>query len=299
VGDSDEEQSQQLEALSARMYQAARGTRADPIQLLPEYISLPDLITQASAAAQPAKTEGLRVPLGIDDLTLRPVWGELHQDSQHFLIAGGAGTGKTALLRTWILGLAQRYAPTDVQMYIVDFRRALRSLSRLPHVKAFADNELRLTEMLDALKKELLERQQRLSSGTTTAKTGPVPIILLIDDYELISALPKNPGGELKDVIRQARDIGLHIILAGGISDLGKGFDPLAQQAKAGRSGIVLGGDPQDSAILGVRIADLPPGRGYFVQRNSRNLMQAAFLEPEAVPVWMSQIRGGGASVNR
>jgi S-DNA-T family DNA segregation ATPase FtsK/SpoIIIE len=297
VGDSDEEQGKQLEVLSARMAQAARGVRADPIQLLPEYISLPDLITQASANPQPAKVEGLRVPLGIDDLTLRPVWGELHPDSQHFLIAGGAGTGKTALLRTWILGLAQRYTPADVQIYVVDFRRALRALSRLPHVKGFGDNELRLNEMLEGLKKELLERQQRLSSGSSSKTPPLVPIVLVIDDYELTSALPKNPGSELKDVARQARDIGLHAIIAGGINDLGRGFDGLVQQARAGRSGIVLGGDPQDNAILGVRILDLPPGRGYFVQRNSRNLMQAAFLEPEAVPVWMAQIRGSGVSI--
>ncbi|HEY7128003.1 MAG TPA: type VII secretion protein EssC [Ktedonobacterales bacterium] len=296
VGDSDEEQGRQIEALATRMAQAARGVRADPIQLLPEYISLPDLITQAANSQQPAKAEGLRVPLGIDDLTLRPVWGELHPDAQHFLIAGAAGTGKTALLRTWILGLAQRYAPTDVQLYVVDFRRTLRSLSRLPHVKGFADNEPRLNDLMEGLKKELLERQQRMSSGVTS-KTPLVPIVLILDDYELITALPKNPGNELKDVVRQARDIGLHAIIAGSIADLGRGFDPLAQQAKAGRSGIVLGGDPQDAAILGVRIVDLPPGRGFFVQRNSRNLMQAAFLEPEAVAVWMAQIRGSGVSI--
>jgi S-DNA-T family DNA segregation ATPase FtsK/SpoIIIE len=296
VGDSDEEQGRQLEALCALMAQAARGVRADPIQLLPDYISLPDLISQAATSQQPTRAEGLRVPLGIDDLTLRPVWGELHPDSQHFLIAGGAGTGKTGLLRTWMLGLAQRYATSDVQLYIVDFRRTLRALSRLPHVKGFADNELRLNEMMDGLKKELLERQQRLSSGVAS-KTPPPPIVLIMDDYELIASLPRNPGNDLKDVARQARDIGLHIIMAGSINDLGRSFDALAQQAKAGRSGIVLGGDPQDAAILGVRIADLPPGRGYFVQRNSRNLMQAAFLEPEAVPVWMAQIRGSGVSI--
>ena len=60
---------------------------------------------------------------------------------------------------------------------------------------------------------------------------------------------------------------------------------------------MVMSGDPQESPMLGVKLGDLPPGRGYLVQRNSRNLMQVAFLEPEAIPVWMAQIRGVNVSV--
>ncbi|HEY7356693.1 MAG TPA: type VII secretion protein EssC [Ktedonobacterales bacterium] len=296
VGDGDEEQSQQLEALSARAAAAWKNAPAEPIQLLPEYVSLPDLMTQASMNGQTPKTEGLRVPLGLDDLTLRPVWGDLNLDTPHFLIAGSAGSGKTALLRTWLLGLAQRYTPAEAQVILVDLRRTLRGLRSLPHMKGYAENELKLNEIMDMLKKELAERAQRLSSAAAS-KAPPTPIVLMIDDFELVAALPKNPGTELKDSIRQARDLGLHIVIAGNNTDLGKSFDPLAQQAKAVRAGVVLSGDPQENPILGVKLADLPPGRGFFVQRNSRNLMQAGFLEPEAVPVWMAQIRGGGVSI--
>ena len=296
VGDGDEEQSQQLEALAARSAQAWKGSQAERIQLLPEYLSLPDLANQAALNGQPAKTEGLRAPLGVDDLALRPVWGELTPDSQHFLVVGSAGSGKTSVLRTWMLGMAQRYSPAEVQLYALDLRRTLRALRSLAHLKGYADNEVRVTEVLDALKKELSERLQRLSSGAAT-KTAQVPIVLLMDDYELLAALPKNPAVELKDVVRQARDIGLHIILAGNTADINKAFDPLAQQTKAVRSGIVLSGDPQENQILGVKQTDLPPGRGYFVQRNSRNLMQVAFLEPEAVSIWIAQIRGAGVSI--
>jgi len=296
TGDGDEEQSQQLEAFSARAAQAWKGAQAEPIQLLPEYVSLTDLLTQAPMNGHPPKTEGLRVPLGIDDLTLRPVWGELSQDSPHFLIPGSAGSGKTSLLRAWLLGLGQRYSASEAQIVLVDLRRTLRGLRSLPHMRGYAENEVRLTEIMDGLKKELTERLQRISSGAAS-KIPMTPIVLVIDDFELVAALPKNPGAELKDIARQARDIGLHVIIAGNANELGRSFDPLAQQAKAVRSGIVLSGDPQDTPFLGVRQTDLPPGRGYLVQRNSRNLMQAAFLEPEAIPVWMAQIRGASVSI--
>ncbi len=296
AGDSDEEQGQQLEALSALAAQAWKGPQAEPIQLLPEFISLPDLVAQASLNGQSAKTEGLRVPLGLDDLSLRPVWGELNQDSQHFVIAGSAGSGKTTLLRTWLLGLAQYYQPTDVQIYLLDLRRTLRALRSMPQVRGYADNEMRYGEVMEALKKELSDRIQKLSSGAYS-KAPPQPLVLVMDDYELLAALPKNPGTELKDVARQARDIGLHFLVAGTTSDLVKSYDPIASQLKAGRYGVVLSGDPTENPFLGLRLTDLPPGRGFFVQRNSRNLMQIAYLQPEAVPVWMAQIRGSGVSI--
>src|SRR5579871_3537333 len=297
VGDGDEEQAQQLEALSARAAQAWKGPTAESIGLLPEYVSLPDLLTQASMNGQAARTEGLRAPLGLDDLNLRPIWGELTPDTQHFLIAGSAGSGKTSIIRTWLLGLAQRYSPAEVQVVLLDLRRTLRGLRSLPHMKGYAENEIKLTEILDGLKKELTERIQRLNAGGSAAKTPMTPIVLAIDDFELVAALPKNPSTELRDIVRQARDLNLHIIMAGTTADVVKAFDPLAAQVKAVRAGIVLSGDPQETGILGVRLADLPPGRGTFVQRNSRNLMQTGFLEPEAVPVWMAQIRGGGVSI--
>jgi hypothetical protein len=63
--------------------------------------------------------------------------------------------------------------------------------------------------------------------------------------------------------------------------------DPLLQQCRLGRSGIVLGGDPLDPQLLGVRITDLPAGRGYLVRRNQRNLTQIAYLEPEKKAQWV------------
>ena len=296
AGDSDEEQGQLLEAFSARAAQAWRGPVGEPIQLLPEYISLPDVLTQVSANGKPNKVEGLRVPLGLDDLALRPVWGELAPDTQHFMVAGAAGSGKTALLRTWLLGLAQNYTPAEVQIYMLDLRRTARALRSLPHVRGYADNELRLAEVMEALKKELLDRVQKLSSGAYS-KGLPTPLVLAMDDYELLAALPKNPAADLKDIARQSRDIGLHLLVSGTTTDLGKSFDPIVTQLKAGRYGMVMSGDPQEAPILGVKLGDLPPGRGYLVQRNSRNLMQVAFLEPEAIPVWMAQIRGVNVSI--
>ena len=42
--------------------------------------------------------------------------------------------------------------------------------------------------------------------------TGP-ELYILVDDYDLVAAAGSNPLGRLLDLLPQARDIGLHLIL--------------------------------------------------------------------------------------
>ena len=108
------------------------------------------------------------------------------------------------------------------------------------------------------------------------------PILLVIDDYDQLNALSKNPINDLKEFMLQARDLRLHILVAGGSGDLGR-TDSLLTQVRSGRLGVVLGADPNDSPILGVRMSDMPAGRGYLVRRNQRNLVQFAHLTQEGM----------------
>jgi hypothetical protein len=114
------------------------------------------------------------------------------------------------------------------------------------------------------------------------------PFLLIIDDYEQINALTKNPFLDLKEFMLQARDLRLHTLVTGAPADLSR-TDAFLQQIRACRMGIILGSDPADPQILGVRMSDLPPGRGYLVRRNQRNLIQVAHLAPENVGTWVTR----------
>jgi hypothetical protein len=104
------------------------------------------------------------------------------------------------------------------------------------------------------------------------------PIVLVIDDYDMLNILVQNPLNDLKEFLLRARDLRFHVIVAGSPNDLAR-IDPLLQQVRSCRIGMILGGDPNDLPLLGVRISDFPPGRGYLVHRNRRCLVQVAHVE--------------------
>jgi S-DNA-T family DNA segregation ATPase FtsK/SpoIIIE len=228
--------------------------------------------------------------IGIEDLSLQPIALELSADIPHALVVGGPGSGRTGVLQACVMVLASTPAYTDVKIILVDFRRTSRPLRRLPTIWQYADSEERLLAAFEKLKEELHARMTRLRTELEQQSDDddePVgrqfsPLLLVIDDYEQLTALSKNPLNDLKEFLMQARDLHLHILVTGSSSDLGR-TDPMLTQVRAGRLGIVLGADPNDAPVLGVRMSDMPPGRGYLVRRNQRNLVQFAHLTQEAM----------------
>ena len=90
---------------------------------------------------------------------------------------------------------------------------------------------------------------------------------MLVDDYDLVAGAPRpTRSPSLLDLLPQARDVGLHLVVArrtGGASRAV--FEPvLAAPARARpRPGIVMSGSRDEGVLLGtVRPGPQPPGRG-------------------------------------
>jgi S-DNA-T family DNA segregation ATPase FtsK/SpoIIIE len=307
-GEDDDERGQNLEKLVQTLRTAdktPKALRAQPIRLLPEYVPadyfLMDIISSNYTVPkqEPSQTQNtsssLSIRIGLEDFSLRPIALELNSETPHALVSGGPGSGRTSVLQTSLLMLAspQEHA---AKVVLVDFRRSSRVLRRLPYIWKYVDTEDRLTSAINELKTELQERKalyrQMLESLPDDCDDMPElsiePFLLIIDDYEQISALTKNPLLDLKEFILQARDLRLHILVAGAPGDLNR-TDAFLQQVRTCRMGIILGSDPADPQILGVRMSDLPPGRGYLIRRNERNLIQVAHLAQENVGTWVTR----------
>jgi DNA segregation ATPase FtsK/SpoIIIE, S-DNA-T family len=112
--------------------------------------------------------------------------------------------------------------------------------------------------------------------------TGP-ECFVLVDDYDLVVTGPGNPIDPLLPYLAQARDVGLHLIVArrsGGASRAL--FEPVLQRLRELSSpGLLLSGDREEGALLGnVRPGPLPPGRGWLVtRRDGARLIQVAHVE--------------------
>ena len=112
-------------------------------------------------------------------------------------------------------------------------------------------------------------------------------LFLVVDDYDLVTGLT-NPLQPLVDLIPQARDIGLHVVLARSAGGAGRAvFEPVLQRLREmGSPALIMSGNRDEGALFGVKPQSLPPGRGYLSSRRAEPvLMQVALAGAEPGPV--------------
>ncbi|KUO11013.1 hypothetical protein AQJ58_15805 [Streptomyces sp. DSM 15324] len=93
------------------------GPSAPPVRTLPHRLSLSEL-PEAELA------DGLRIPLGLDETTLLPVWHDFSR-TPHLIAVGDTESGKTNLLRLVASAVTARYTPSEARVLAVDYRRTL------------------------------------------------------------------------------------------------------------------------------------------------------------------------------
>jgi len=175
---------------------------------------------------------GLDVPLGRAGAT-KLQWMRLGPGtSQHVMVAGKTGSGKSSFLHTLITNLALHYAPDQVEFYLIDFKKGVEFktyvTNSLPHARVIAiesDREFGLSvlEHLDSLLEERggLFRQhhvQDIAGFRDACPDQPLPrVLLIIDEFQefFVEDDRVHQGASLllDRLIRQGRAFGIHVLL--------------------------------------------------------------------------------------
>ncbi|MGI8880631.1 MAG: type VII secretion protein EccCb [Jatrophihabitans sp.] len=245
------------------------GPTAQPVRMLPSTVRPAEL-------PLPGTDPLPGVPIGLGEPDLEPVYLDLTGHEQHVVAFGEGESGKTSLLKVILDGLGRRTTPDQARIQIVDYRRGLLDFADARGVSGYAASAPAAEEMVRELCATLADRLP--GSDVTAADlrsrswwSGP-EMFLVVDDYDLVDANSGNPLAALADFLPQARDIGLHLVLArrsGGASRAM--FSTLISHLHDfGATAILLSGDPGEGALFGdVRMSRQPPGRATLVRRRS------------------------------
>jgi S-DNA-T family DNA segregation ATPase FtsK/SpoIIIE len=255
------------------------GPAAPRVRLLPQALPYADLDLD--------RTSGLRLPIGVNEADLSVVEVDFGSDP-HFLIFGDAECGKSSFLRALATSVTRRFDPEEARIILVDYRRSLMDLPESEHRIGYG---IQAQKTLDLMQSVAGYMQRRLPGPDVTAQqlrerswwTGP-ELFVLVDDYDLVSAAPTNPLQPLVDYLSQARDVGLHLILARRAGGAGRAvYEPVIQRLiELSSPGLVMSGPVDEGALLGsVKPSPLPPGRGRLVtRREGVRLIQLAHQPP-------------------
>jgi S-DNA-T family DNA segregation ATPase FtsK/SpoIIIE len=175
--------------------------------------------------------KGLDVPLGRAGATRLQHMRLGKGTSQHVLIAGKTGSGKSTFMHILITNLALHYSPDEVEFYLIDFKKGVEfktyAANRLPHARVIAiesDREFGLSvlERLDEILKErgdlFRERGVQDIAGFRDANPERMPrIMLLIDEFQEFftedDRLSQQSSLLLDRLVRQGRAFGIHVML--------------------------------------------------------------------------------------
>ncbi|HEX6527650.1 MAG TPA: type VII secretion protein EccCa [Streptosporangiaceae bacterium] len=275
---------------------AWNGPRAPEVRMLPEALSAAEL-------PSPEET-GALIPFGIDEDELAAVCLDFDADA-HFLVFGDTESGKSNLLRLIVSSISARCSPEQAKFIFLDYRRSLLDCSEGARVIGYATSSVAARSLMEDTREALSRRlpPPDLSPDQLRDRTwwSGSDLYLIVDDYDLVAG-GANPLLGLLDLFPQARDIGLHVVLARSAGGAGRAmFEPVIQRLREmGSPGLILSGSRDEGKLLGgVTPSSQPCGRGYYVQRRmGPRLVQTALLEDSEVRVALAKPDGSAENAS-
>ena len=256
---------------------AAELPSASTDSLLPPARTLPAVLPAADVADTMPDVD--TVTLGLFEHDHSPAVLDLFGRDQHLLALGDRGTGKTNLLRLIVDRLLSQHSKEDLVFAVFDPRRGLGDVVPEPYLGGRATNPAMAQQLATAVCEELGRRELAAS------KPSLPRIVLLIDDYDILSTSGTQPLGAFLPYLAYGSDIGLHVLMTRRVIGASRGlYEPFTLGVReSGCLGLLMSGDATEGQLFaGVRPSTLPIGRAQLIRPGEAvQTMQTALLERE------------------
>ncbi|MEV0705224.1 type VII secretion protein EccCa [Saccharopolyspora sp. NPDC050389] len=253
-----------------------RGPAAPAVRMLPSVLPAEEL---------PDTEPGPRVPLGSGELDLQPVWHDF-RTNPHLTVVGDTGSGKTAALRLIAQAVTRVNSPDDVRIVVIDPRRTLVESVPEEYREGIAVAKHAAEELAQNLAARLRERIP--GADITPAQlrkrdwwSGP-EYFVLVDDYDLLTSGMGGPLDPMVELIPQAGDIGLHLVVSRAAAGAGRTSmeSCIRRMQESNTPELTLSMPPGEMPLLnGSRGRSLPPGRAVLATRREGIGLQIGWTE--------------------
>jgi S-DNA-T family DNA segregation ATPase FtsK/SpoIIIE len=259
--------------------EAWSGQAAPQVRMLPAVLD---------AALLPQPTVGPRIALGHGEQDLEPVWHDFAA-KPHLSIVGDSASGKTGALRLIASGVVGALSPEEVRIVVIDPRRGI--VESVPEEYQLATAfSTAATEQVVA--KVVAQLRERVPSADITPSqlrrrdwwSGP-DLFVLVDDYDLLLGTMGGPLAPLVELIPQAGDIGLHLVVArAGAGSSRTAMDAVIRRLHESNTPELTLSLPASEPLTFTpgRGRPLPAGRASLLTRRGGAALQIGWTEPAA-----------------
>jgi S-DNA-T family DNA segregation ATPase FtsK/SpoIIIE len=222
--------------------------------------------------------EPLQLPIGLQVEDSTPVQLDVGTDP-HLLIEGGPGSGRSSLLGTLAATISRRCTTEQARIILVDHRNGLWSCVQTEHLIGYGASAEQSRELIASVAGYM---NRRLPGPDVTAEQrrdrswwrGP-ECFILVDDYDRVAGAAADPLAPLLGYLPVAREIGLHLVVAGPRDALAALHGSMT--GPGGPARLVL---PGPSGSRHAPEAPLPPGRGRLTTSSGESRLVQLALPP-------------------
>ncbi|MEU1985366.1 type VII secretion protein EccCa [Nocardia sp. NPDC019395] len=258
---------------------------APQVRMLPLQFERAELIEQARALGM--ENGPTKIVVGLGESELQPLVMDFNAEP-HFMAFADVECGKTTLLRNIVMGITENSTAEQARVIMIDYRRTMLGVLEGDQLAGYSTSSQTCAPMIKEVAAYLAKRipgsditPQQLRERSWWS--GP-EIYIVVDDYDMVAAGSANPFQPLIEFLPQARDLGMHLIIARRIGGVSRAlFDPILGTMKnMSVETLIMSGSKDEGKLVGdVRPTKLPPGRGTLVSRSRGiEMVHIAHLDP-------------------